>query len=380
MATVLESLDPSVAPGSPERYTCRTVDGIAAIAGLEAKWPSSSTGAEWGGPMASFGWSLAAASALAGEQSPRLVIAADGDGTLQAVAPLARTGRAGSGRLEILGLRRLNEPADFVFNNRKALAALIDGMLRLRRPILLGRMPAESPTIELLRQACRGRAVVVVRPQASCPFIPLDETWSKPESHLSSRRRSDYRRALRRAERRGEVRAEVIAPAPEQLDGSAANRVRHRSPLVERGCGNGASLRSGAGRPFATIRPLGLSGRHAANRPAFSRRRADRDANCHGRGRAMVAAQDRLRPGLVGLLARHAVAVRDAASCGSATTDVLTNFSAPSKPGRKCGRCHERECVSVRVYPFGLHGAAALAADGIEIAGRKVKSRLPIVA
>jgi CelD/BcsL family acetyltransferase involved in cellulose biosynthesis len=48
-------------------------------------------------------------------------------------------------------------------------------------------------------------------------------------------------------------------------------------------------------------------------------------------------------------------------------------FLGTVEPWTQVWTLHERECVSVRVYPLGLHGAAALAGDAVEIAGRKVK-------
>ncbi len=372
MATVLESLDPSVAPVSPDRYNCRTVDGIAAIAGMEAKWPSFSAGAEWGGPMASFGWSLAAAEALAGEQTPRLVMAIDDDGTLQAVAPLARSGRWGAGRLEILGLRRLNEPADFTFTDRKVLAALIDGILRLRRPLLLCRIPAESPTIELLRRASRGRAVVVVRPQASCPYIPLDETWSKPESHLSSRRRSDFRRAFAAPSNGAKFERRSSLPRRSYSmvcckSRSTLRPVRGKGPRERRVACD--PLRGGHLRRFAqwackagTLRIALLS---VGGQPIAMQIATEEAGRWWLLKIGFDPAWSDCSPGTLLLCEtlRHAVRQQLA----------LYEFLGTVESWTQVWTLHERQCVSVRVYPLGLHGAAALAADGIEIAGRKVK-------
>ena len=104
---------------------------------------------------------------------------------------------------------------------------------------------------------------------------------------------------------------------------AAENRLRYRSAFVEGSRGNRAGVRSAPRRPFAAIRTMGESSRHAANRPAMDRERTDCHANCHGRSWAMVAAKDRLRPGLVGLFPGHAVAGRNIASRGAAAIVVV---------------------------------------------------------
>jgi len=383
MATVSQLDGRSEVPASVERYTCRTIDGIDAISGLEASWPgldreapAEIVGPEWRGPMASFGWALAAATALAEEQTPRVVTASDGDGILRAVAPLAQSGRRSAARLEMLGVRRLNEPADFVFTDRASFDALVDGMLRLRRPLLLGRLPAQSPTIEALRRACRGRAVVVVRPQASCPFIPLDESWLTPENHLSSRRRSDFRRALRRAERHGDVRAEVLTPAPEHLDGllQIAFDIEARSWKGAAGTALACDpLRGGHLRQFAHWASRAGTLRIALlwiGREPIAMQIATEEA---GRWWLLKIGFDPAwsdcSPGTL-LLAetlRHAV------------RQQLTSyeFLGTVENWTQVWTDHEHECVSVRVYPFNLNGAALLATDAFAIARRRIsQSRL----
>ena len=142
--------------------------------------------AAWGGPMASFGWNQAALDAVRGEQTSILASARDGEGILRAVAPLAKSNRWTSTRWEMLGVGWLNEPTDFVYTDRASLAALVEGISAWRRPLIIPRIPADSPTIELLRRAAAGRAIIAVRPQASCPLIPLDEVWIVPENHFNS--------------------------------------------------------------------------------------------------------------------------------------------------------------------------------------------------
>jgi CelD/BcsL family acetyltransferase involved in cellulose biosynthesis len=413
MATITSSLEQTILPPPAVHYSCRTVAGHENLAGLEAKWPSVdieaaaeivgrellgagvSTSAEasksrvesvtalrseilgddkWGGPMASFGWNLAAATALAEEQTAELVMAHDADGILRAVAPLALSTGFGSCRCEMLGVRRLNEPADFVYADRNALAALVEGILRSRRPLLLNRIPAHSPTIEALRRAARGRAVVAVRPQASCPFIPLDETWSTPESHFSSRRRSDFRRAMRRAERHGTVRGEVIVPTIENLD-----RLLKIAFDIEARSWKGAAGTALACDP--------IRGNHLRQFAHWATKAGTLRIALLWIGREPVAMQIAteesgrwwlLKIGfdpawsdcsagnlLLGETVRYAVRQQLATYEFLGTAETWTKVWTP----------HERQCVSVRVYPFGLRGAAVLAADAVQIALRHLADR-----
>ena len=100
----------------------------------------------------------------------------DDDGRLRAVAPLARSSSWGAGRLEMLGVRWLNEPADFVFTSREALAALIEGMLAASSAAASGRLPAESPTIEAFA-AGEPRAGHRRGPPAS--KLPVHSAWTR---------------------------------------------------------------------------------------------------------------------------------------------------------------------------------------------------------
>lgn len=428
MATVSHPLDGSLAPPAGRQYTWRIAEGIDAISRLEAAWPSVDleaaaaivgrellhhnstsdtatdaaaetvvgtvarpladtaintaaalcteafgTAGQRGGPMTSFGWTLAAVSAFAAEQTAELLMAYDCDGMLRAVAPLARSKSWSASRWEILGLRRLNEPADFVFTDRQSLAGLVEGILRLRRPLLLSRLPAESPTIAALEEAARGRAMVVVRPQASCPFIPLDESWLAPENHFSSRRRSDYRRAIRHAERHGQIRTEVITPTIEQLDDllNVAFDIEARSWKGVAGTALACDpLRGGHLRRFAHWATRAGTLRIALlwiGREAVAMQIATEE---NGRWWLLKIGFDPAwadcSPGtlLMSETVRYAVRQKLASYEFLGTAEAWTKVWTP----------HERRCVSVRVYPLGIRGAIVLAADGIAIGRRRLKT------
>src|SRR4051812_2607130 len=123
------------------RLTCRTADGVDPIKELRAAWESLGGWAP--SPMETFGWAAAAAQSLTDEQTPRLLLA-ERDGRVCGIGQLAVCRGSLSGRLEMIGMTRLNEPSDFLYADRDALAALVRRAIRIRRPIFLGRLPAES--------------------------------------------------------------------------------------------------------------------------------------------------------------------------------------------------------------------------------------------
>ncbi len=86
-----------------------------------------------------------------------------------------------------------------------------------RYPVHLPRVPADSPVIEALRRAARGRALCLVRPAAPHPFIALDDSWIEPSQHLLAVDRRRLWHARRAAERRGPLATEIHAPDLDQL-------------------------------------------------------------------------------------------------------------------------------------------------------------------
>jgi CelD/BcsL family acetyltransferase involved in cellulose biosynthesis len=352
-------------------YSCDLIDDVARLAELESGWEkleASSTS-----PMESFGWAMASAVSLAREQAPHVVVTTRDD-TPCAIAPLARCRGWGLGRLEVLGMSRLNEPGDLIFADHEALSELIEQVVRLRRPLLLGRLPSDSPTIQRLKQACRRRALVIVRPQASCPYIPLDESWLEPESHLSSRRRSDYRRALRRAEKRGTVRAEVLTPQPEEVEELLDIAFEIEARSWKGAAGTALANDPNRGR---FIREFSEWASHRGRLRICLLRIGDELA-------AMQVAVEQaarlslLKIGFDPVLADCSPGILLLAeSLRYAARQRLASFEflGTVEPWTRVWTEHERACVAVRVYPFGLRGAAALLADSASALGRRLKQR-----
>lgn len=163
-------------------------------------------------------WFREALLAFASEGTPSISAVTIDDRWI-AVAPFVEKVLRGARRWCLAGVGELHEPADFVAFDRASLNQLLHALLRAGRPILLERVLVQSPSIESITEIFRRRAIVINRPQASCPFIKLDETWCEPESHLNAGRRSDFRRARRKAEKIGDVAIQIINPGVDELEG-----------------------------------------------------------------------------------------------------------------------------------------------------------------
>jgi CelD/BcsL family acetyltransferase involved in cellulose biosynthesis len=350
---------------------CRIVNDLAGIDRLQAGWESLSPALR--SPMETFGWSAATAASLSNDQRPRLVVA-EQQGSIRAIAPLAACHGLASVRLEMLGMEVLNEPGDFACADHESLHAVVRRAVRFGRPIFLGRLPAESPTIESFRRAARGRGKVIVRQRPSCPYVPLDESWLEPERHLSSRRRSDLRRARRRAEQQGDVRGEIISPTPPQVDSLLETAFAVEARSWKGGAGTALSndpVRGGHLRRFASwasgagilrICLLHIGEATAAMQIAVEHNSAlwllkigfdPEFANCS--------------PGNLLLAESIRYAVNRKLSS--------LEFLGIVEPWTRVWTEHERKCVSLRYYPINLRGAAGFLADAGANFVRRMRSR-----
>ena len=171
--------------------------------------------AQSGHPMHDYAWIRAAASTFA-EDGRLYVIVAGVPPNITAVAPLVRS-RNDDGCLELLGVRELYEPMDFLYATPSALAVLTDTLAKFRGRLVLNRLPADSGVIAALGRSYRGRGIVICQALHGCPWIPLDASWTQPEQQLNAGRRSDLRRARRTAETLGPLTFDVVRPTPGEL-------------------------------------------------------------------------------------------------------------------------------------------------------------------
>ena len=322
-----------------------------------------------GHPLAQFNWIRTSLSAFSSDAAPQ-VAAAFRQGQLVALAPLVSRRVHGIRRLSLAGVNEVFEPGDMVWTDERALEKLLSALARGGSPLLLERIGASSLSVQKLKQIYRGRAVVVTRPQATCPFIALDETWLDPEQHLNSGRRSDLRRARRKAEQLGPVTTEIHTPdlneLPQLLDmafeveakswkgqaGTALVHDAHRA-VFYRHYAQAACVEGVLRICFLRI------GDHVA---------AMQLAVEQGGGFWLLkvgydAQFSACSPGL--LLMRDTI--RYAVEAGLESYEFLGRAESWTEVWTKT----EHPYVSVRVYPIGVRGIAALMADTVVAAVRK---------
>src|SRR5689334_21528110 len=76
-------------------------------------------------------------------------------------------------RLEMLGVRDLHEPVDFLYAEPRALETLAKAMVMIREPLRIDRIPANSPFIGALKTAYGRWGWVRVVTGDACPYITL---------------------------------------------------------------------------------------------------------------------------------------------------------------------------------------------------------------
>jgi hypothetical protein len=171
------------------------------------------------------------------------------------VLPLVRR-RARPWRMELLGSRDLHEPMDVLTDDPEAVRPAVADLARTGACLDLRRVPQDSLLVAALTDAYRGRGVVVIRPAQPYPTMPLGPAWADPERNLSSRRRSDLRRAVRRAETMGEVSYELVDTVTDRLESSLADLVRVEGAGWKRRAGTALQCNPAAEQFYRTYAAL----------------------------------------------------------------------------------------------------------------------------
>src|SRR5574341_260299 len=326
-----------------------------------------SLAAKSGNPIEQYDWARACAATFTADRELQVITV--GAPLPVAIAPMIRrSGRLA--RLELLGMRELDEPMDFLYADPSALALVGDALVRLGCSVFLKRIPADSPVVAALRRSYRGRGIIICRPVIGCPWIPLDAGWSKPEQQLNPGRRSDLRRARRLAEQMGTVNIEVLSPTPSEL-----------KPLLEEAFGveaagwkgrQGTALGADAATGSFFRQYTAAASQKGTLRVCFLRIGA--------RGAAMQVAVEcgkrfwllkigydeafaRSSPGLLLMLET----IRYAASRGLRSYEFL----GTARPWTQMWTQLTHPCISLRAYPMNQRGIVSLAIDAARIACRK---------
>jgi CelD/BcsL family acetyltransferase involved in cellulose biosynthesis len=370
--------DPSPALHGP---SCSSIDRIRPADRPRVQRLSSLTQAEqqaepWrelcdraGGAIEQFEWVQAC---LEAGLAPSILAVRLGE-QLSALAPLCRTWRRGLPWLEMIGVDAHYEPMNFIALDDDSRRALCRAVARQRLPIRLGRLPSDSSTAQSLTDAFSGRGYVRQQPRAAAPWIALDDSWTSPESHLNSGRRSDLRRARKRAEEAGPVEFQILSPQLNDLPGllDEAFAVEERSwkgdqkTALTRDADRGAFFRryAEAACRQGTLRIcfLRIGGQAVAMQIAAlqSRRlwllKVGYDASF-----------SRCSPGM--LMTRETIAY-------AASQKLLTyEFLGVCEPWTSVWTDRARECMELTAYPYSLPGIAALGVDAAVAAVSRLQS------
>ncbi len=303
------------------------------------------------------------------------IVATNNSASPTAAAAFAKRRSALVPRLFLLGAEELWEPADVLYRDERAAAALADAWVSRGLPARFGHFPATSPFVAAIKEASRGKALVIADPVPGSPVIRLDESWREPEKKFNSRRQGDFRRMRRKAEAIGAVTTEILSPKPDEVDAlleeaiaveAGGWKARSRSALAYDEKARAffreyARLASDAG--ILRIAFLRIAGKPAATQIAVECDEAfwlfkigydDAYKDCS--------------PGNLLMLET----VRSAAALGLATFEFL----GKAAPWTALWTEEERPNIRLRIYPYNVAGAAATATDAVAAAARRATAAI----
>lgn len=296
----------------------------------------------------------------------------------QAIAPFAIP-RTGSRRHVLLGAEDLWESVEVAWADEAALEALAEKLAASGLSFRFGHYPTDTPFLNLLHKAYRGRGLVVNRacPRRAMPRIELDSTWSEPESHFSSRRPSRMRRKARIASELGKVCYDIIAPTPPELPKLMDEAFAVEERNWKSRSGTALSIdrdKGGFYRLYAKIAAeagilrlcfLRIGGVAAAMQIAVE---------CDNRFWTLKIGYDesfnRCSPGI--LLMRETI--KYAAERGLASYEFL----GKEAPWTELWTKDARPVASVRTYAYNFSGFRALLGDTVELARRRLSEKFKV--
>jgi len=315
------------------------------------------------GPMHERDWTKACLEAF---QLEPYIVAVGPPERPRAIAPLALVRK----RPESIGVLQLTEPMDFLAADEAAAEELGEALARLRLPLFLPRVPAASPALRALRRALR-QAIVIERPMGGCPMLALDKGWAEPDARLSSKYRTDFRRARRRA---GRIEAEMLAPTEDETPAlvEAALNIERRSWKGR----NGTAVLQLPGQAAFFRRYCMMKAHDGSLRLAFLR--------VDGQDAAMQIAVERdnaywlLKIGFNERYARCSPGqLLIGHSIGWAAARGLTSYEFLGKEEKwiRVWTKEERPCVGLAIYPLRAASALAALQDAREFLKWKLKKR-----
>jgi len=316
-------------------------------------------------------WSRACVSTFLPHVDLRILVLEDGN-KIVAIAPLACC--KGGVRLEMLGVSTLFEPMDVVYADRDVLPALAHAMVDLRAPLLLRRVPADSPLTGALANAYRGRGTLLSRPDGPWPWITLDAGWAEPESKFNSKRRAYLRRARRIADQLGTVSHEILAPTPAMLP-----------PLLEEALAvEAASWKGKTGTALALDPVIGTFYRRYAAAACEQGTLRLCFLRIDGRAAAMqmaIETGNRLWLMKIGYDEQFAscspgnLLIRETIRHAALSGLKSIAFLGAVEPWKEQWTHEQNPCVVLRGYPSGFRGTVSLAGDIVKAGCAKLYHR-----
>jgi CelD/BcsL family acetyltransferase involved in cellulose biosynthesis len=369
MSTAIDLPSGVVAPVFTGPTSFQTLNQPAQLHEFEERWTQLDSNAAT--PMQTYAWIDSCAATFGHETGIDLIVGCKAREVV-AAAPLVRRRGAAGQRRELVTYRHIFEPVDLVYRDANALLELTSILGRRARPLIFERLFAASPTTAAIAGALGRTGRMVIRPQAATPWIALDPSWADPQQKLSSRRRSDFRRACRQAEQVGHVHAEHLAPDEDQVD-----RLLDHAFEVER-----RSWKGGTGTALADSRAGDFYRRYARRMAKFGQFRVE----LLHIGEQVAAMQlgvvhqnrywvlkvgydpqfNRASPGILLMVET----IKQAVVEGLETYELLGTV----EPWIQVWTELERPCVSIRYYPLNWSGGVALAADLI-VKARSARTR-----
>ncbi len=168
-------------------------------------------------PLLSYDWFYSAVRAFYGEEDLRIVTYSAA-GRIKAIAPLGLHTEHGHSKLELLGAPFLGEPGGMIYSDMHSLRTLIKGVLKQGTPISMRRLVAGSRSLMAIMGTCAHRSIYSPREGGGTPWIKIESDWEPYLQTLSSRRKSDLRRAQRRAETHGTVSTKIISVSVHEVE------------------------------------------------------------------------------------------------------------------------------------------------------------------
>lgn len=325
------------------------------------------------GPIEQFEWWQACVDGLPGTGQLHPFVVSE-HGKFLAIAPLVLS-PGPLPRFELIGVRQLQEPMDFVYSSPNTLAVLCDTLVRQKVPIDLQRVPRHSPLVDQLQQAFKGRGLLRVSTTTPYPSLALDASWATPESHFNAGRRSDFRRARRNADKAGVVQFELVAPEAPTLDRLLAEA--YDTELNGWKGSRGTALAIDPVRSDFYRRYFRECMRQGILRLAFMRIDGIAVAmqiGVHINNRLWLQkigyneAYSRMSPGTLLMLE----VVRQAAQNGTESIEFL----GAVEPWTELWTKAKRECVRIRAYPLGLLSGATFVTDAAAWAAGRMHGAL----